>query len=47
MVCDGESLDAACAAKIPCIIALSSAAGGPLPATSPSANPIAPSGRST
>ena len=33
----GESLLAACAANIPCIIALRSAAGGPLPATSPSA----------
>ena len=47
IVCDGESLLAAWAAKIPCIIALSSAAGGPLPATSPRANPSAPFGRST
>ena len=47
IVCDGESLVAACAAKIPCIIALRSAAGGPLPATSPSAKPSAPVGRST
>src|SRR3982074_2208383 len=47
IVSDGESLLVACAEKIPCIIALSRAAGGPLPATSPSANPSAPRGRST
>jgi hypothetical protein len=35
-----------CVQKMPCSIAVSSAAGGPLPDTSPSANPKLPSGRS-
>ena len=42
-----DTLAAACAAKMPCIMALKRAAGGPLPATSPSAKPNAPVGRST
>ena len=42
MVWEGSSLVAAWAAKMPCIMALNSAAGGPLPATSPSAKPSDP-----
>ncbi len=44
-VSDGELPDEACDAKTPCSTAVRSAAGAPLPATSPTAKPNSPFGQ--